>query len=151
MSNLEAPLFNPPSEMPNIFLFGNARPRDPNGIDVMGELPLMRKAFAQTHEGRDFRGRAEAGYSIFNSNGNLYHSGVVMAPESHLSIPTNPGTMAVVHTHPVTGDPYPSPGDRKSKVPNYVFSGNTLYVTDPKTERVFKYDISKWNGLTPPR
>jgi hypothetical protein len=130
-----------------------ARPLDPNGVDVAGEIPYMQRAYAQTGNGRNMRGTEEAGYSIFEK-GN--HTPVTLGPESHLSIPTFKNATAIVHTHPATGDPDPSNGDTASAasslLPNYVYSANSngqsLQVVNPNG-KVFKYAVDNWN-LAPP-
>lgn len=135
---------------PNILSFPSApKVLDPYGIDVEGEIPHMQAAYAQTNYGRNFGGKQEAGYAIF---GQGYHTGVNLAPEAHLSIPTPPNSLAIVHTHPTWGDPRPSSSDinnaQTSKIPNYVYSTRNgkrlLYVVNPKGQ-VFQYDIDNWN------
>lgn len=122
------------------------RPLDPNGIDVYGELPVMQNAFLKTGNGKNFGGKAEAGYSIFRSDPGIGRTGFSYGSELHMGIPVNDLTMAIVHTHPQGGQPQPSDQDVSSRFPNYVFSGNQLYVTDPKTKKFYRYDIDKWNA-----
>lgn len=125
--------------------FSPVRPLDQNGIDVYGELPVMQRAYAKTLNGTAFKGTGEAGYSIFKSDPGVGRTGFSYGSDLHMGIPVNKDTIAVVHTHPRGGEPTPSPLDMKMKFPNYVFSGNQLYVTDPKTGKYYKYDIDKWN------
>jgi len=40
------------------------RPLDPNGVDVYGELPYMRRAYAVTQNGQIFNGTGEAAYYV---------------------------------------------------------------------------------------
>lgn len=134
-----------PAVLNNIARVPNVRPLDPNGIDVYGELPVMQRAFANTANGRGEQGKMEAGYSIFPSNPGYGRTGFHYGNELHMSIPVAKNGLAVVHTHPYMGQPQPSPGDLDSRLPNYVYSGNQLYVTDPRTHKYYQYDIDKWN------
>lgn len=105
----------------------------------------MRRAYATTMNGTARNGRQEAGYSIFRSDPGYGHSGFYYG-DTGVNIPTASNTMSTVHTHSRAGLPTPSPTDLQSRLPEYVFSGNQLFVTDPKTRRYYKYDIDKWGN-----
>lgn len=131
-----------------------ARPLDPYGIDVPAEIPLMRKAYAATHNGRGMQGLQEAGYSIVRPQGTNYHSATTSGPGMGLGIKLPPYGIATVHTHPIRSTPQPSPGDMKNSVkqglPTYVYSEDTygkpsLYVTSPHKEAFDQYKIADWN------
>lgn len=131
--------------------FTPIRPLDQNGIDVPNEIPIMQRAFASTANGMANNRRAEAGYSIFRSNPGVGHAGFYHGTNAEVQIPITRDTIAIAHTHPRAGEFTPSPQDMESPVPNYVFSGNQLFVTDPKMKKFYKYDIDKWNLPTIPK
>lgn len=62
-----------------------------------------------------------------------------------MGIPVNKDTIAIVHTHPQGGYPEPGTSDYNSRFPNYVFSGDRLYVTIPGTRKYATYNIQQWN------
>ena len=122
------------------------RPLDPNGVDVYGEIPYMQRAYAKTDFGRGFGGKEEAMYGLMpQGDGYFSRTAVRLSPtrQNNMQIPSS--AIAVVHTHPQSADPRPSPEDANMRFPNYVYSGNALYVTVPHTNKFFKYDIDKWN------
>jgi hypothetical protein len=122
------------------------RPLDPNGVDVVKEIPMMQKAYAASQYGRGLGGKQEAGYTLQGTPGHYNRSQIYVAPSPQATgIPTNSSSLATVHTHPINAQPTPSDVDTKTRLPGYVYSGNQLYVTDPKTHSYSKYDIDKWN------
>lgn len=125
-----------------------SRPLDQNGIDVYGELPVMRRAYEKTMYGNARGGRAEARYSIFSRGepGLIGHSGFDFTGVNPSSYRVPANTIALVHTHPNWKPPTPSGEDMDSPIPNYVFSGNKLYATVPGTQRYNEYDITSWNS-----
>lgn len=137
-------MMNPPVDMKQLAPLmqpNNQRPLDPNGIDVFKELGVMQKAWEMSGWGQK---KEEVGYSIFPTDVGYGHSGFYRFPGENLSIPARKDSLAIVHTHPKGQDPRPGPKDPDAPFPNYVFSGDALYVTNPKTKKWFKYDIDKW-------
>lgn len=118
------------------------RPLDPNGIDVYGELPKMQEAYRKTANGMAIRGTQEAMYAIL-PGGNRTRTQLSGNRRDAMAVPNN--ALAIVHTHPVNAKPTPGPEDSNMNFPNYVYSGNQLYVTTPHDpNRFYKYDIDKW-------
>jgi len=145
------PNLNMPSSDPGVLNtlanFQPQRPLDQNGIDVYGEIPFMRQAYAKTGNGNGLGGWQEAGYSILKRpDGSPIRTSTQVdfrKGRAYLNVPRN--AFAVVHTHPQKGSPFPGPADADMDYPNYVYSGNALYVTVPHTNKFYKYDIDKWN------
>jgi RHS repeat-associated protein len=124
-------------------------PEDPtNPGKPLAQNPIVQKAsdgaFESTDNGRARGGLAEAGFSIeykdgkisiANQTDSVHDSG----PANELHIKTDANTIAVLHTHGNNAVPTPSmptknsPGDVASRVPNFVRSQSSLYVTVPGT------------------
>jgi len=79
------------SQLRDLIAVPRQRPLDPNGIDVPAEIPVMQRAYAKTDNGKAFKGRGEAGYSIFKSDPGIGRSGFSYGSELHMSIPVKQG------------------------------------------------------------
>lgn len=153
LAPLESPELTPPplAGLSLIARPSNPNPLDPNGIDVLRELPYMQRAYERTNLGHNFGGTQEAGYSIVGNGNN--RSSTVFAPEKQMFIPAPKGaTRAIVHTHPVNANPLPSGTDEDNavrfQVPDYVYATSQghqmLNVANPNG-KVSQYDVDKWN------
>lgn len=131
----------------------NPNPLDPNGVDVYGELPYMRSAYALTANGQAQNGKQEAMYAIIRNQDGPSRTKPVLSGNRHDSLTVPTRTMAIVHTHPLSGNPMPSDGDmvtaKSSRIPDYVYSarngGQTLQSANPNGSS-FKYDVNSWNA-----
>ena len=125
----------PPGNLSGLNLIAqspNSRPLDPNGVDVFGELPYMRSAYALTANGQAQGGKQEAMYALVNNQDGVSRTKPVLSGNRHDSLTVPARTLAIMHTHPLSGNPQPSDGDlataKSSRLPDYVYSDRRAHV-----------------------
>lgn len=141
MPNASAPDMNAISDIANT---PATRPLDQNGVDVYGELPYMKAAYGLTANGQAERGTQEAMYALVKNQDGPSRTKVMLGGNRQSSLTVPARTMAIVHTHPAKAAPQPGHGDADMNVPNYVYSGNKLFVTVPHSSKFYEYNINDW-------
>ena len=107
-------------------------------------------AWKSTLNGTRNHGLGESGFAIHGYMSTLSVQGWRENDVNDLFIPSDEDTLAVAHVHGRGADEHPAKMDVQSRVPNFVISSDSLYVTVPGTSGYVRlrrgvYDRDGWN------